>query len=206
MIVMIVEITKEGITITRESTPRLTMNRLSSTKSASFAWAKTGKLSWSLLSDGRTYATIKWAKRWGSLATGESADGKWTLKRAGFVKPRVTVRQAGSDSEVAVVQMDWSGGGLVTFSEGVRYQLRKAGFWKPEWVLFDSYERKIMVLKPHLGVRSAGASLEIQDGAVRSSWRASLLAIIAWYLSVLVSQYDYDGGASAAAVMAAIGA
>jgi hypothetical protein len=34
-------------------------------------------------------ATLRWENLLGSLATGETAEGRWTLKRAGFLRPRV---------------------------------------------------------------------------------------------------------------------
>ena len=44
-------------------------------------------------------ATLKFQR--GSLADAEAPDGYWTFKRQGFWQPRVTVRAAGSDADLA---------------------------------------------------------------------------------------------------------
>lgn len=177
------------------------MERLTSTKSKSFKWTRSGKVS-TLTSEGRVFARIASAKSWGSLATGESGDGRWTLKRVGFLRPRVTVRMEGSQSDLAVVTMDWSGGGSIAFSDASTFSFKRVGFWHPELVLADSTGRRIFTMKPASGLKQE-AALGLENEAARSSWRTSLLAIVGWYLSILVA--DYDQNASVVAAMAATG-
>ena len=174
------------------------MERLPSTKSTTFEWAKAGRVS-TLTSDGRVYAKVTWASNWGSLATGESGDGRWTLKRVGFLRPRITVRIEGSQTDLAVVTMDWNGGGNVAFSDASAFSFKRVGFWHPELVLADSVGSKIFTMKPSSGVGRMGATLDLENEAVRSSWRTSLLAIVGWYLSVLVAEYDQSAALAAAA-------
>ena len=178
------------------------MERLTSTKSKSFEWTRTGKAS-TLVADGQVYATITWTKSWGSLARGESADGEWTLKRIGFLRPRVTVRTPGSSSDLAVVTMDWNGGGSVAFSDASAFAFRRAGFWHPQLVLTDSVGTRVFAMTPTASLGKQEAILTLENEAARSSWRTSLLAILGWYLSILIT--DYDGSASMVAVMAATG-
>ena len=167
------------------------VERLTSTKSTQFRWARSGKVS-TLTDDGHIYAKITWVKSWGSLATGESADGRWTLKRVGFLRPRVTVRIDGSQSDLAVVKMDWNGGGNVAFTDASSFNFIRAGFWHPELVLADSMGGKVFTMTPSTGLGRMGATLELENEAARSSWRTSLLAIVGWYLSVLVAEYDQN--------------
>jgi len=175
------------------------IERLTSTKSTEFRWTKSGKVS-TLTDDGHVYAKVTWAKNWGSLATGESGDGRWTLKRVGFLRPRVTVRIEGSQSDMAVVAMDWNGGGDVTFSDASSFKFRRVGFWHPELVLADSTGNGIFTMIPGSGL-GRGAILKLENEAARSSWRTSLLAMVGWYLSILVAEYDQN-----VALMAAAGA
>src|SRR6266849_9596869 len=70
-----------------------------------------GKLASRLLADGEVAATLTWARSWGSLATGKSGGSEWTFKRLGFLRPRVTVRGTGSDSNLAVLSINWAGEG-----------------------------------------------------------------------------------------------
>ncbi len=175
------------------------MEPLTSTKSTLFEWTRSGKVS-NLVSDGQVYATVTWVKGWGSLATGESADGRWTLKRVGFLRPRVTVRTEGSQSDLAVVTVNTGGGGKIAFMDVSEFTLRRTGFWHPELVLIDSTGRRIFSMKPSSGFKR-GATFTLEDEAARSSWRTSLLVIIVWYLGVLVTEYDQD--ASLASIAAA---
>ncbi len=177
------------------------MERLTGTKSKSFKWTRSGKVS-TLTSDGQVYAKVTWANSWGSLATGESGDGRWTLKRVGFLRPRVTVRMEGSQSDLAVVTVDWNGGGNVAFSDASSFSFKRVGFWHSEFVLADSTGRRIFTMKSGSGLRQE-ATLGLENEAARSSWRTSLLAIVGWYLSVLVAEYDQN--TSLVAVMAATG-
>ena len=56
-----------------------------------------------------------------------------------------------------------------------------------------------------MGWKKKKADVEIDRSAI-SNKRTTLLAILGWYVIILVSDYDYDGGGSTAAVMAAMGA
>ena len=46
-------------------------------------------------------ATLGWQTSCGTLAMAESGDGRWTFKRLGFLNPRVAVREAGSEIDIA---------------------------------------------------------------------------------------------------------
>jgi hypothetical protein len=170
----------------------------------SLKWEQSGRLASQLVADGNIVATLTWAKSWGSLATGESADGTWTLKRLGFLRPRVTVREPGSESDLAVLSINWMGEGAVAFSYGETFHFKRSGFWHPEWSMSDSSGGRLFSLKPDAGWRKWKADVEIEGGNVLSK-RTTLLVILGWYVIILISEYDFDGGASFAAVMAATG-
>ena len=184
----------------RSSIPN-SMKRIGASKS--LKWEQTGKLSSRLTADGDVVATLAWAKSWGSLATAETAAGEWTLKRLGFLRPRVTLREAGSESDYAVLSMNWAGDGRVAFSDLETFQLARSGFWNPEWVMLDSSGGAILSLKPDSGWRKKTADVRILSPSI--SDKSELLAILAWYIVLLISDYDYDGGGATAAVMAASG-
>ncbi len=69
----------------------------------------------------KVIATLTRPKLFGSLAVAELPDGSWTMKRAGFLQPRVTVRRQGSDEDYAVFRPRWTGSGDIEFSDGRRY-------------------------------------------------------------------------------------
>lgn len=53
-------------------------------------------------------ATPQWKKLFGTVVVVETAQGQWSFKRQGFWRPRVTVRQPGSDADIAVFEAGWS--------------------------------------------------------------------------------------------------
>jgi len=65
--------------------------------------------------------TLYWEKAFGSLASVTSEDGEWTFKRVGFLNPRVTVRQPGSDLDIAIFKPGWTGSGSLEFPSGRRF-------------------------------------------------------------------------------------
>jgi len=167
------------------------MERLASAKSKSFKWTQSGKVS-TLTSNGEVYAQVTWVRSSGSLATAESGDGRWTLKRVGFLRPRVTVRIEGSQSDLAMVAMEWSGGGNIVFSDGPAFSFRSVGFWRPELVITDSAGNRVLTITPSAVHMTREATLELKDETASSSIHVSLLAILGWYLGVLVTQYDQE--------------
>ena len=173
-------------------------------KSKALKWEQSGKLASRLSADGEVAATLTWARSWGSLATGKSGDSEWTFKRLGFLRPRVTVREVGSDSNLAVLSLNWVGEGAVVFSDGEAFQFKRSGFWHPEWAMLDSRGVRVFLLRPDSGWRKRKADIEFPGEAALGN-RALLLAILGWYVIILISDYDYDGGGSFAAVMAASG-
>jgi hypothetical protein len=67
-----------------------------------------------LTQDGQEIATLRFENSYGSLATGEYGPAKWTLKRTGFLSPKISVREAGSETNLALFhsRLDghWLGG------------------------------------------------------------------------------------------------
>ena len=65
-----------------------------------------------------------------SFATGESDEGCWTFKRAGFLKRRVMIRNCDQDDDIAVFkQTILKGGGTLELSDG-RHILVTTNFWQ----------------------------------------------------------------------------
>jgi len=143
--------------------------------------------------------SIQFEKGWGSLATGECGGGRWTFKRAGFFSPRVTVRQAGSENDIAVFAPRWSGAGTVEFASGRRFQLRCQNFWGTEWAFENEQSMVVVRLSGPRGlVRQGGESVITQAGAELPE--APVLLLLLWYVRLLMNE-----DASAAVVFTASG-
>jgi hypothetical protein len=140
-------------------------------------------------------ATLKFQR--GSLADAEAAGGHWTFKRQGFWQPRVTVRTAGSDADLAVFHPRWVGGGSLEFPDGRSVRLSSANFWQSEWVWQDN-EKPLIRFKGRHGLFKANGAVEIQPAAVANPDLA-MLVLLGWYLILLHA----EDSAAAASVSAA---
>jgi hypothetical protein len=132
-------------------------------------------------------ATLRWEKAWGSLVTAVTAKRQWTFKRVGFLHPRVTIRQAGSESDLALVELRWHGGGDVQFANGRRFHWRNTSFWRGEWAFITLEGEKLIQFKHRFSLTKMKGHVEIEAGA-RALPELSLLAALGWYLMGLMSE------------------
>lgn len=97
----------------------------------------TGKLNWTKpnesehlveTSDG-PLASIVYGENDGR---GETADGKWSFHKHGFLNPHVVVRDLKTSKHVGRFEAAMSGGGLLELTDGRHYKLA-ANTWKAEW-------------------------------------------------------------------------
>src|SRR3982074_509051 len=101
-------------------------------------WAQPSRMkqAFELRAGDEVVVTLQWARA--SLATGETAEQKWTFKREGFWHPRITVRAPGSDENVALFNPNWAGGGTLELPEGRAFHFGAANFWRSQWDWVDS--------------------------------------------------------------------
>lgn len=154
-----------------------------------------------LLADGQTVASLRFEKKCGTLATAEYGDARWTFKRTGFWSPRVTVRQPGSETDLAIFTPRWSGGGELAFAAGRKFQLKSLSFWGGEWAFETEDGSEVLSVRgPHGLVRNSGeASLGL---AAASLPETPILLMLIWYLRLLMLE---DAAATAGAVVVCCG-
>ena len=155
-----------------------------------------------LTQDGQEIATLRFENSYGSLATGEYGPAKWTLKRTGFLSPKISVREAGSETNLAVFTPGWMGTGWVVFSSGRRYHLRHTNFWGTQWA-FESLpgdgRSAVITLSGNQGFLKQGGAVAVAQSADGLPETPVMLLLI-WYLRVLMNE-----DASAGAVVVACG-
>lgn len=154
----------------------------------------------------RVVATLCWETSCGTLARGNTADGSWTFKRAGFLNPRVTVRESGSDIDMAVFWPRWMGDGTLEFASGATFRWQSTNFWGTDWMFAANDGTPLLALKE--GSREGRLSdmfktqslVEIHPEASTVP-ELTLLVLTGWYLMIL-RQDDAAAGAAAAAAAA----
>lgn len=144
-----------------------------------------------LTGDGQAAGTLRFEKLGGSLATAQYGADFWTLKRTGFLSPRILIRQSGSEQDFAVFTPTWTGGGWLVFclgcDSGRRYQLRSKNFWATEWA-FEAEDGTpaVLLTGPSGFLKHGGHATVTEFGA--SLAEAPLLILLIWYLRVLMSE------------------
>ncbi len=149
--------------------------------------------------DGQLYATLRWNKMYGSLATAVCRAGRFTFKRTGFLRPSITVRREDSDSNLAVMTFEGSAivntlavvRGRVDFESGEVFTFKKVGLRKPRWAF---YTRSGISLIEFLKIRAGKPRVQI---VIKEEYRripyVHILLVLGWYAIVL----DYEEGESA---------
>jgi hypothetical protein len=133
-------------------------------------------------------ARLRWQKPSGSLALGEAAGGKWSFKRTGFFSPKVTVRAAGTESDIAVFTPDWYvGQGTLEMAGGTRYRWVTTSFWRSEMAFCNKAGQPLVQYKPEWLLQLAAAKVEVAPAGAAVS-ELSLLTVLGWYFMLLLAE------------------
>ena len=162
-------------------------------------WAQTHALKheYELRAGDGVVATLRWQKRFGSLALGEAAEGAWTFKRGGFLRPHVTIREANSGIEVARFEAGWLGGGTIEL-HGVTLRFGTSNFWGSEQAWTNASDEHLIYFKDRSSLLKSRARVTIEPSAA-STPELSLLVLLGWYVTILTAEGEaiVAGGAAA---------
>ena len=142
-------------------------------------WVQRGSKEDELLSDDDVVGALHWASASGSLATAETADGKWAFKRVGSVHPRITIREAGKDVDLYAAYVGWGGNATLMLPGQEPYQWAP-NIWRSKWILRNNDCNEIMSIELN-GAAKINGDLTIRDSSVPTS-TLSLLVLLGWYL------------------------
>jgi hypothetical protein len=152
-------------------------------------------MNYELLAGNELAATLRFRSSFGSLATGESPDGCWTFKRAGFFQTRVTIRVCGEEADIAVFRNNtWSGGGTLELPDG-RELLATTNLWQTNLEFKSEPEATLLRFKSS-GLIHLSATVEIQQQAIALG-ELPWMVMLGWYLIVMMNQ---DAAAAAAVI------
>lgn len=133
--------------------------------------------------------TLRWEKSFGSLATAEASEGRWTFERWGFWRIHVTVSESGSAETIAMYESNWNGmTGSLQYRGGQRIQWASRG---PKWTSLSGHSRWWWFSEngPEIAGFSSDNRLMKSEGRLEVSTRGALLpelpllVLLGWYLS-----------------------
>jgi nucleoside-diphosphate-sugar epimerase len=189
---------RKALTTTARPSKEATMSWPADLKGQTLEWRKSQgeKRTHTLLAGGRTVATLR--RERGSAATAESGGRRWKFKRAGFLRPRITIQAEGSEFGF---RPQWHGGGELVFTDGRRFVWRQRSFWRQEWAFSDAHGQELLKLR--CGLTKGKGKVEVTPAGAEHA-QLPLLVLLSWYLILLMAQ-DVAAGSAAAAGAAAAG-
>jgi hypothetical protein len=176
------------------------MRRMSEVADRLLAWEPVGARNLELRSGGEVLATLRWANACGSLATGEAAEGRWTFKRVGFFRTRITVRSAGTDFEIAEMTAT-ERRKLLAFSDGSSCRWGRVARGSRESAFFDDADRPLVRFSGRRSHPTPRINVAIEPAGAASG-ELSLLVLIGAYRLVL--EHEDEEAAVMAASLAAV--
>lgn len=136
------------------------------------AWK--GRRKCEIIGDGKIIAHLSWPESFGPNAIGESADGKWDIKRKGYFKYQYSVLNKDSQLLEGTFVRSWDT--LLTLSGGDIYRFDRS-FWLPTHAWFTSDNTPII----RFFLRGLRYVIRIEVGALKIK-DLSLLAILGLYI------------------------
>ena len=117
----------------------------------------------------------------GSLAKGETAHGEWTLKREGFLHPRITVRKTGEDNNCGALSLSAGGNGKLNLAWGEEYIFSTGGWLQSRW----SFKRGAVEIV-RFSRDGSSADVEVLNPKVAAE-TLSVLVLLGWYAPLLAA-------------------
>jgi hypothetical protein len=158
-----------------------------------------------LRSEKELYGTVNFPKSFGSLAEAESADGKWTFKRIGFFQIKITIREAGSENDLAVFKPKWTGyAGSVEFADGKIFHWQSSNFFATKFDLHDSNGNALFSFRHGVDEQKlkdwfkTQARVEIYEPS-KNIPETSMLILFCWYLIVVLQMESSTGAVASVA-------
>lgn len=157
------------------------------TGTATWKRAGRGRRSFKLENPSGTIATLRFRRALSSLGEAKAREGEWTFKRVGFLRPRVTVREAGSDADIGLFHASLGGDGKLEMADGSSFTRSSRGFWHARRVWRDARGNEVMVVEPK-SVLASTATVTLGDASKGTP--VALLACLGYYLTVLAAEED----------------
>jgi hypothetical protein len=149
------------------------------------------KRSYSLQEGGMELGRLDFTGSFGSLAEASIGGRRYTLKRTGFLHPRITVRRAELDQDIAGLAVEWGWGerkGVLEFMSGLSLVLLGPSLKQRRWA-FMLDEREVVTF--HRSSKTLGVSGTCSLREVPKGYDPLLICLIGWYFIILaVSEED----------------
>jgi hypothetical protein len=170
------------------------MISLSCAASGGLIWSKTPiPYSYELKLNGEVIGSLRRTSFWSSEFLAESSNGCWRFRRTRCFQAEAEILDGSFGAQIAIMKVDWRGGGRLSFADGQTYQIASRGFWRPVWMVLAENEQPVLLVRSRLKTVEMAKNLSLPQD------RLMLLTMFTWYLL----QQASEEAASVAAVVAA---
>jgi hypothetical protein len=128
-------------------------------------------------------ATLRWRGILSWDALGETAEGRYRLRLANFLRGTVVVHPGDSDVEAAVFRSRFFGGGTVRVAGGRTFRMRPLDFWHRRFILEDEAGAAVFRLRMRYAFLRDQATVELEPGAERVP-ELPVLLLLTWYVGL----------------------
>ena len=166
-----------------------TMRSIKDFKGSAMAWVQPRALErqYELRSGQELFATLTWVKVFGSLAEVQTSDGRFTLKRGGFLRPYVTIRDTAMENDLAILKIGMFRHGTLEFTNGKRISLVSGRFWGFEWEFVDENGQKLCSMRMKTQMMKYSAEVTLFE-PLRKDSDLMVMLLVGWYTMVLMSE------------------
>jgi hypothetical protein len=127
---------------------------------------------------------LKFHRLFGPRASAVTADGEWLLKKSGFFRPRVVVRDIKSGKDIAKFSLHWTGSGILEFNTGFTLVWVSHKYFRSQWAFKDQNKEEIVHFHSRPGPMKISVEVEISKNVPE----ISLLACLGMYLLMLMHE------------------
>jgi hypothetical protein len=157
------------------------MSPLTDAPNGNFRWSVRPGRSFVLEAEGAEFGRLAFSAKSGSLAKGLTAHGEWTFKREGFLYPRITVRDTGSDTNCGSLTLSANGNGKLTLGKGEEFSFVTGGWLQSHW----SFNRGLAEIV-RFSRDGSSADVEVLNPTVTPE-TLSVLVLLGWYAPLLAA-------------------
>jgi hypothetical protein len=143
-----------------------------------------------------TVASLAFRSAFGSLAAAQADEGSWTFKRVGFWRSHVTVRESGSETDLAVFHNDtWTAGGTLVLADGRSFRAN-TNFWMTSFQFTNAADEPLVRFTKLGGMFHLSCDVNVEPAGLKL---AELPWLVALGLYLIVKMRDDASGAAASA-------
>ena len=167
-----------------------------------FASAVSRRFTWSRLPHNRGYelklngsvvGTIRRRSLWTSDYDGTTSEKSFRIRRNSWCGTRAEIVDSISQEPIAAFESGWRKPSVLTFTDGLRFQITRKGCWRPQWGVTRENGQPVLSLDVRQKTGNPPVGTEVEDS------RLSLLILFILYR---IRQAEDDAAVSA--VVAAI--